>query len=305
MKAITCPKCGAPAEPGAAALPVTCPWCGSTLAATHVLKSAGRGSAAPVVIDLRGARKASGALTAFVLLFVLGILGFSGWMVWTGVRSATEGMRSALSSVPSPARPPDRTVKVADLARLAGGRGWVTLEAAPPPVPLAAFDAVAALPWAVAIAQAWAPDAMVHRVDVERLRPDGTVNVADDAEAEAMYRFVSAARVADYRRRAELSRRAEAESELFVKLAGGTTTLLVVTGTPSDEEVPPYPKGALPTVELAKRLARDERFRRPFLSGYLIRLRDEGWVWYLSPLARDESLPRVRASDARPYPYRG
>ena len=72
---------------------------------------------------------------------------------------------------------------------------------------------------------------------------------------------------------------------------------------PPAHPTPPYPK-VLTTVELARRLAGDERFRRPFLQGYLIRLEREGWVWYLSPLARGESLPRVRATDARPWPYR-
>ena len=40
----------------------------------------------------------------------------------------------------------------------------------------------------------------------------------------------------------------------------------------------------------------------PFLSGYLIHLTDEGWVWYFSTLA-GEGKPRVRASDGAVWPY--
>jgi hypothetical protein len=40
----------------------------------------------------------------------------------------------------------------------------------------------------------------------------------------------------------------------------------------------------------------------PFLSGYLIYLDDEGWVWYFSTLA-GESKPRVRARDGAVWPY--
>jgi hypothetical protein len=59
----------------------------------------------------------------------------------------------------------------------------------------------------------------------------------------------------------------------------------------------------LPLTTLVPALQRVERYRAPFLKGYLIHLDDEGWVWYFSPLS-GESLPRVRASDGKPWPYR-
>ena len=309
MRALTCPKCGAPIELPDEGELLSCPYCASTLAPTRAVPRAGGDVrvGAPVVIDLRGHRTAAKGVAWMVLLFLAAIFGFVGWVVWKSVSTATAGMKSAFES--AGVRLPvggSRTRKPAELAAVTGNVGWLELDAAPPPAATGGFgalDAVSALPWAVSIAQAWAPDAAIDRVDVTRLRPDGTVNVADDAEAEVMYRFLSPARVADYRRRAELSTRAESEHELFLKLAGGRMTVLVVRGTPGDEATPPYPK-VLTTVELARRLAGDERFRRPFLQGYLIRLEREGWVWYLSPLARGESLPRVRATDARPWPYR-
>ena len=41
----------------------------------------------------------------------------------------------------------------------------------------------------------------------------------------------------------------------------------------------------------------------PFYKGYLIRLEDEGWCWYLSTLSGSPNIPRVRARDARSWPY--
>jgi hypothetical protein len=316
MRALTCPKCGAPVELDDDGGLASCPFCGSTLAPTRAVPRASGAErageepelqvGAPVVIDLRGHRAAARGVAWMVMLFLAAIFGFTGWMVWKSVASATAGMKSAFDAAGVGLPGTSRPRKPAELAAITGHLGWLELDAAPPPASTGGFgalDPVAALPWAVAIAQAWAPDAAIERVDVTRLRPDGTVNVADDAEAEVTYRFVSPARIADYRRRAELSTRAEAEAELFVQLAGGKLTALILRGTPDDEPAPPYPK-VLPTTELARRLARDERFQRPFLQGYLIRLEREGWVWYLSPLSRGESLPRVRATDARPWPYR-
>jgi hypothetical protein len=85
----------------------------------------------------------------------------------------------------------------------------------------------------------------------------------------------------------------------------GQPTVPVVTGDLFSDDIPPYPSRVLPLTEVARRLGSDERFARPFLEGYMIFLDDEGWVWYLSPLARgSESLPRVRATDGRPWPWR-
>ena len=319
MKALACPNCGAPVELPDESELLSCPFCGSTLAPTRAMPRAGADHpgvqgvqvGAPVVIDLRGHRPVAKGVGLLLLIFLTAVFGFVGWVVWQTVGTATRGIR-AIANVSSSVPSTSSASGVRTLAQLAATpamAGWLELGAAPPPggapgvSAYAALDPVAALPWAVAIAQAWAPDALVERIDVTRLRPDGTVNVADDVEAEVTYRFVSPSRIADYRRRAELSTRAETDHELFVKLAGGRITFLVVRGTPDGDEPPPYPK-VLPTVELARRLARDERFQRPFLQGYLIRLEREGWVWYLSPLGRGESLPRVRATDARPWPYR-
>ena len=41
----------------------------------------------------------------------------------------------------------------------------------------------------------------------------------------------------------------------------------------------------------------------PFFQGYLIRLEDEGWCWYISTLSGSPDIPRVRARDGRAWPY--
>jgi len=308
MKALTCPKCGAPVEidetSGAASF--RCGFCGSTLAPTRTLSSAG----APVVIDLRLARRAGASAARWVALIFAITMAFTGWIVWTSVRAATSGIGPAFEQISravesSGAQAKRRTL--AELGGLRGGGGWVALELAPPPPTTggyAALDAVAALPWAVTVAQAWRSDVALERIDVTRMRSDGTVNVADDPEGKVMYRFVSPAGIAEWRRQAQLSTRAEADYELFVELGQGRVRALVVRGRPDDEEAPAYPSRALATRDLMARLGRDRRFGElPFLSGYLIALEEEGWVWYLAPLSGG-ALPRARAADARVWPYR-
>ena len=80
---------------------------------------------------------------------------------------------------------------------------------------------------------------------------------------------------------------------------GGAASVQAISGKPSlpndpsEALVPPFPAaGPLTAVLPAARTQRD----KPFYSGYMIHLRDEGWVWYLSTLGR-ESEPRVRALD--------
>ena len=97
MKALTCPKCGAPVEidetSGAASF--RCGFCGSSLAPTRTLTAAG----APVVIDLRLARRAGASAARWVALIFAITMIFTGWIVWTSVRTATSGMGSAFDQI--------------------------------------------------------------------------------------------------------------------------------------------------------------------------------------------------------------
>ena len=189
------------------------------------------------------------------------------------------------------------------------GPGFHDLSVSPPAGGYATFDAVVQLPWAVTIAQAWAGDARRQRIDVGRRHPDGLVNAEDDAEAEVTYRFVSADRVEELRRRADLSSKAEMPTEFWVRVKSGKPQV-IAPGTVGAmlhvhdlDGLPPAHPQALPLTDTFKRLAGKSQFSAPFYSGYLIFLKSEGWVWYFSTLS-GTSLPRVRATDARPYPYR-
>jgi len=141
-------------------------------------------------------------------------------------------------------------------------------------------------------------------VDANRLRPDGLVNARDDEAASGLYRFLSPSLLEEQRRQADLGK-SEVQAGLFIEIKQGGIKALVTTGRHRDEFLPPHPaslplKGILDSLDRAGKLP-----AKPFYSGYLIYLKDEGWVWYLSTLARQESIPRVRAADGKPFPYRG
>lgn len=212
-------------------------------------------------------------------------------------RVAREVSRAAVPSVREPA-----AVSVRGLGSLAPGRH--ALQAAPPPGGYGALDAMAQVPWAITIAQGWAEDAQLERIDVTRVRPDGTVNVLDDDQASVRYRFFSphASRVLLARR--QTSTRATATTSFWVEVAQGTPVVMALgdDGEATMAERVASPPEGLPLTRLIPALRETPRYTAPFLKGYLIHLEEEGWVWYLSALT-GESLPRVRASDGRAWPY--
>ena len=184
--------------------------------------------------------------------------------------------------------------------------GYHAIQVAPPAGGYGAVDPVAALPWALAIAQAWADDARLERIDVERLRPDGTVNVQDDAEASLTYRFRSPVAVKQLQEQARLRTSAQAIVEFWVRVAKGTPQVFASEERGSrsnDTPSPPHPD-AIATARLlqqppVKKLHAD----LPYLDGYMIHLAGEGWVWYFRAMSGTAGLPRVRARDGRAYPY--
>jgi hypothetical protein len=304
MRAVKCPSCGAPVEFEEIAPMARCPFCGSTLAATSGI------APAALRIDLRRARPAGRNAVRAVLVTLVVVFAGSGLLLWFSIRTVGRAVDSTLRSAERSLPETERPLPLDRLATLGDTFGWVTIDAAPPPGPLGALDPVAALPWAVTVAQAWAPDATLTRIDVERLRPDGTVNVADDAEASLGFRFLSPAKIADYDRRAELSAKVESDFELMLQLerrelrglvSTGAIRSLLGRGRELQASLPAYPRSlALP--ELLVRARQGGHPQAPFLSGYLIHLEKEGWVWYLSTLG-GESLPRVRAADGRVWPF--
>lgn len=241
------------------------------------------------------------AIAAAVVALGLGVVGVVIAVVATPRRPVPAVVVSPASPRP-PARP--KALRVSDLA--AAPPGSHVLDVAPPAGGYGAMDPVAQVPWALAIAQGWAEDARLERVDAERVRPDGTVNAADDPQGAVWYRFMSPAHLRDLRERATTSTRAEGVSEIQVRVSEGRPRVLLLQTRAASvrrrEAAPPHPS-VLPLTRLVPGLQRDVRYAAPFLTGYLVHIEDEGWVWYLSPLSGD-SLPRVRATDARPWPYR-
>jgi hypothetical protein len=273
---------------------ITCRFCGLG----HDPSSAVRVTSSRVVVPSHV------GLVGVVLVgaLIIAILGVAGAMVfWAGrlASTVTKGVATAMAT-------PKREAGVATISGLGSMTlGRHALDAAPPAGGYGAFDAMAQVPWAMTIAQGWAQDARLERIDVNRVRPDGSVNLADDADASVRYRFYSphAAKVLLARR--QTSARATAITALWVDVANGRPSAMAIEDDSqrfAARELIRHPE-ALPLAQLIPTLQRAGRYRAPFLKGYLIHLDGEGWVWYFSPLSGDQ-LPRVRASDAKPWPYR-
>jgi len=300
MQARRCQGCAAPLPEGPEGEPVRCTFCG--------LLHDAAGDAEPRVqvhqIQLGRAPRVRGwvwAVMAMVAITTLIPLGAGLLVVWRTADTVTRAVPPSTSRTAVPTSPRERTT--ADLKDLPAG--YHALTVAPPAGGYGAVDPVAALPWALAIAQAWESDARLERIDVSRLRPDGTVNLQDDGEALLRYRFRSASRSNTLRDRARLHAGAEEATGLWVQVKSGAAQVFadVERGAGGDEALPPHPDADALTRVMARPAVAALRGGLPFLQGYLIHLADEGWVWYFSSLA-NESKPRVRARDGAVWPYR-
>lgn len=224
---------------------------------------------------------------------------YLGWRAVSSVATSSGVSSSTALGVLKPKR-----LTPSDLSNAPAGSH--DLDAAPPAGGFGAVDAVSAMPWALTLAQSWSPDARLERIDVTRMRPDGTVNVQDDPEAVVRYRFLSPQRIAALIEQARLSTSARAATGLFVTVERGAVRALVNESTRVSERDSAMPPS--PTVLALSRLVAVPAVEQliggvPFLSGYAIHLADEGWVWYFSTLA-GESRPRVRGNDGAVWPYR-
>lgn len=302
MQARRCQGCAAPLPEGAEGEVVRCPFCG-------LLHDAG-GTAAPRVqvhhVQVARPSRLPGWALALIAIIALGTLVpmlIGAFLAWKASSVAVDVARSATSArspVASTATPAKTTSQLHDLTP-----GYHALQVAPPAGGYGAVDAVAALPWALAIAQAWQEDARLERIDVARLRPDGTVNVQDDGDATLTYRFVSPKARKALRDEARVRASAQAVVGFWVRVRNGAPQAYADAGqgrtVDDDHDWPRADSEAL--VRLMSRPAVQAlRADLPFLNGYMIHLRDEGWVWYLSSLA-NESKPRVRARDGAVWPY--
>ncbi len=308
MKRIQCPSCGAPLPKGPAAdRRVSCEYCGAEFL--------GDGTArlrAATAADLSGQGKQVGEAVSHAGRWVLGVvaacfalaLAVTAVVIFISVRAAKDASRVLHANRQPVERreAPAESWTVADLSRLTPDRIDVPLTVSAPPSPLERFDPAASLPWALAIAQGWQRDARLERIDAERLRPEGTVDVAGDPDAEVLYRFWSPAQIEEFHRRADLQKDAKATCEFWLRLAGGKILGRVLDGRPDDDPLPPFPEIPPLVTTFATLTSRPGFPMKPFFDGYLLHLPDEGWVWYLHTLG-GQSLPRVRARDGRQWPY--
>lgn len=302
-RARQCKGCGAPLPDSAAGSDtVACRFCGMV----HDLSAPG-----PAVhvtqIDVSGsvgqaARWLRWIVLSTVLFFVVGAAALMLIPLYFVQQSAR--MLAPSSNAPAATPPPATAVmSMRDLAAT-GDNGWRPIAAEAPPGGWQAFDPVAGASWATSLAHDWAPDAALTRIDVERVAASGMVNLAGGPDDLVRYRFVSPQRIARQAEAAETGARTEAPFGLFLQAAQQRVTASLQRGRPP-QDAETRPMLSLPLPDVLSRARGQKAFEdHPFYSGYVIPLNREGWVWYFTPLARQASLPRVRARDGRVYPYR-
>lgn len=313
LTALLCKGCGAPLpETDDLQLQVTCRFCG----VVNERSQAGVPlSHVEIVVDASGprARNASTAVGRVVAIVVLAIGGSLAWTVWmarTTARTVNVAVSDAtntaatLARLASEAANAKKPLGKADLFPLDGKGGWRTVSVDPPPGGWSRVDPVAAIAWARDIARPWAPDAVLYRVDVKKVGEDGLIDLTSD-DAELGFRWVSPGRMEAWRKEADLKGDVEGVYGMLMQVGRREMRVLVERGRPNPTQ---YPKTSAESTAMPALLARARTQKnwvtKPFYQGYLIRLDDEGWVWYLNSLSGRDSIPRLRAKDGKTYPYR-
>lgn len=291
-----CSGCGAAlGEPADDDLTIVCRFCGLR----HDLNDL---TAPPVTVVTGAGRPVANATAATIVLaiFVLVLL-VTGIGIYLAARSASEvttRVQDAASTVRQQAAERARAVPPGELAAVPS-MTWKDVDTPPPPGGFDAFEPVAALPWALAIARAWASDAVVTRIDVGRVSTDGVVDLS--GEDTSGYRFRSPARERRWRQETDAGSKSTTATSLLMRIQG--TTVSVLADADIRKEAEPGAPASLPLPELLRRAKTRKAFQdRPFYEGYMIHLPREGWVWYFRAPSGD-SFPRVRARDGRVYPY--
>lgn len=291
-----CTGCGAAlGAPTDDDLTIVCTFCGLR----HDINDLA-GMPAQVVVQMQpGVRRASAAMILVIFLFVMAIVGAG---LYTSYRTATEvttRVQQAATAVKQQVADLKRPLAPAELAT-STGFGWKTVDTPPPPGGFASFDPVGALPWAMAIARAWASDAELTRIDVGRVAATGVVDLA--GEATSGYRFRSPARALRAKQEVDAGSKSTTTDEMMLQIRGTTVQVLLDDDRRGSEPAAPAPV-SLSLAALLEKARTGRGFGdRPFYAGYMIHLPREGWVWYFTSPSGD-SFPRVRARDGRTYPY--
>lgn len=301
-----CSGCGATlGDPTDDDLTVVCRFCGLR----HDLNDLAAGTAGPrtVVIDAGALGRGVGRTARTAVVIVAGVAALAiGMGAYVAVQSSRRLTRqlTTMSTIPADTtrRPgPGRDERLAPAALSSLTQfGWYALDVPPPPGGFAGFEPVAALPWAMEIARAWAADAALTRIDVGHVDTTGVVTLA--GEETSGYRFTSPGRQLRWKQETDAGSKSPTRTGLMLQIHDASVRALVEEGRNTGERPPPPPEAILPLPDLLARAKTRGVPDRPIYSGYMIHLPREGWVWYLSAPSGD-SFPRARARDGRTYPY--
>jgi hypothetical protein len=160
---------------------------------------------------------------------------------------------------------------------------------------LEAFDLVANIEWARSISRAWTEDAELHRLEVQRVSADGTVNLRTVPEASVMYRFLSPKRVKEYLESASLTV-PKVNYELFVFVDAKGVWVQKISGDASSERDTKTFQ-SLPACTLARAFAALEAAHklpaRPVYNADFY-VYDTNASWKLDTITGQPRIPSVR-----------
>lgn len=290
-----CSGCGAAlGEPTDDDLTIVCRFCGLR----HDLNDVA-GPAPAVVVELGPRmRRANTVVTVAILGMVALAIGGALLLSYRTSQRMQSTLQQAAATTQQRLADSRRALAPAELANLTE-YGWKTVDTPPPPGGFAAFEPVAALPWAMAIARAWAADAVLTRIDVGRVAGTGSIDLS--GEETSGYRFSSPARALRWRQETDAGTKSTTPTALMLQVQG---TAVKVLADVAGRDEPPAPGAvSLPLPQILTRARAGKGFGdRPYYAGYLIHLPREGWVWYFRAPSGD-SFPRVRARDGKVFPY--
>ena len=278
---------------------VTCPFCGLAHDVAGPAFPAQGQATGPVVVQIGGGSTGRAGRRLGVILAVIGVFIAVVTLVplWLAFRIGSDVVEHATARIPSRVDQP--VLAPADLSAVPTGQGWKRIDVAPPPGGFDSFDPVAGIAWATTIGHAWAADAALTRVDVGRVAATGAIDLA--GEHASGYRLTSAGRQVQRKNDVDSGTRSAIGTELLLQIKNGSVQALVTEGR---EGAPPAAPVSLGLEQILGGARKGPGFvDRPFYTGYMIHLPREGWVWYFSTPSGD-GLPRVRARDGKPYPYR-
>lgn len=299
-----CAGCGGPLpQTPPSQRQIACPFCGIVNDLTHAPEP----QQVTINVDVGDVGKVAASIGRKIkLAVIIGVFIAAGVVAW-GLLQAVKPARQAIATFTEEAKKIDernRPIEPVELAKVSERGGWREIKAPAPASAWNAFDPVANISWATAIARAWQPDARLERIDVSRASLAGTLDLEGEGENLAGYRFLSPAKIDEWARIADREANAGVPYGMMLNIAKRKVIALVHHGRPPSRDLPPEALETRPLGELIATAIRGGKFAEfPFYNGYVIHLEREGWVWYLQSLSRRDSLPRVRARDGATYPY--